>query len=374
MLALLGVLACAGCWSGPPSDRPAPAPTQQTQRSDALDDVALRAAHTATTTPDGDVLVAGGCTVDGCSTATSSVVAVDAAGNVSSRPALLSARDAHTAALLGDGSVLVAGGFSGEGQPPLASAETLAPGGTRWQETAPMRTPRGGHAAARFGDGRVLVAGGWVASQTYTDSTEIYDPVTRRFVPGPRLPLAVDGLAAAPLPDGSVLVAGGQVRPGVATNRAVVVHADGTRTPVAPLAQARFKHAMVPLPSGEVLVIGGTVDDERLLTSTELFDPRTRTWRPGPELSSGRYKLGGAAVALPDGRVVVAGGGPGIEVIDVGAGTSRPYAPGQVPPVRGSFSTVSIVGDRVLVLGGYDEDIRLTGRYTLIGVRRLGEG
>ena len=365
------VLACAGCWSSPSSEQPLPPPTTQPEPGPGprLDDVALRAAHTATTTPDGTVLVAGGCAVDGCTTATPSVVAVDATGDVSVRPDLRTARDAHTAALLGDGSVLVAGGFSGEGQPPLASAETLAPGGTGWQPTAPMRTARGGHATAPLGDGRVLVAGGWIGSQTYTDSTEIYDPRTRRFVPGPRLPVAVDGLAAAPLPDGSVLVAGGQVRPGVATDQALVVHPDGTLTRVAPLGQARFKHAMVPLASGRVLVIGGTVDDRRLLTSTELFDPRTRAFRPGPDLSSGRYKLGGAAAVLPDGRVLVAGGGPGVEIIDVGAGTSRPYATGLVAPTRGSFSTVSVVRSRVLVLGGYDEDIRLTGRYALIGLR-----
>ena len=317
------------------------------------------------------MLVAGGCTVDGCTTATSSVVAVDSTGAVSARPGLLTARDAHTAALLDDGSVLVVGGFTAEGQPPLASAETLAPGGSGWQATAPMRVARGGHASAELGDGRVLVAGGWIASQTYTDSTEVYDPRTRRFERGPRLPVAVDGLAAAPLANGSVLLAGGQVRPGVATDQAVVVHPDGTLDAVEPLAHARFKHAMVALPSGEVLVVGGTPDDERLLASTELFDPRTRTFRPGPDLSSGRYKLGGAAAVLPDGRVLVAGGGPGIEVIDVAADATRLYPSDPTVPVRGSFSTVSVVRDRVLVLGGYDDAIRLTGRHALIPLARL---
>ena len=38
------------------------------------------------------------------------------------------------------------------------------------------------------------------------------------------------------------------------------------------------------------------------------------------------------------------------------------------PPGRASFSTLSQLGDRLLVLGGYDENIRLTGRFELLDV------
>ena len=89
----------------------------------------------------------------------------------------------------------------------------------------------------------------------------------------------------------------------------------GRPEPVGRLREARFKHALVPWVDGTVLVVGGTSDDRRLLDSTEVFDPRTSSFRPGPRLAHGRYKLTGGVAALPDGRVVVAGGGPGAEVI-----------------------------------------------------------
>ncbi len=342
---------CTGGPAGTTRDRSAPT-------GDRLAEVALRAAHTMTPVAGDGLLVAGGCVVDGCTTATPTayVVAADAVERVGD---LAEARDAHTATLLDDGRVLVTGGFVGEGQPPLTSAEVFEPDTGEWQDVGSLAVGRGGHAAALLGDGRVLVAGGWVGSGTYTATTEIFDPATGRFTPGPDLPRAVDGLAATSLPDGAVLVAGGQVRPGVATGRAVVVDPDGTVEDVGSLGTVRFKHALTTLDSGRALVVGGTPDDHRLLTSTEVFDPRTRTFRPGPSLQEGRYKLTGSALALSGDRVVVAGGGDGVEVVDVDDGSSR-TVPG-LGEGRASFSTVGVTGGRLLVLGGYDEQIRLVG-------------
>jgi hypothetical protein len=203
------------------------------------------------------------------------------------------------------------------------------------------------------------VAGGWVGPRTYTASTEIVDPQAGRVQPGPDLPEGVDGLASAALPDGSVLIAGGQRRPGVASDQAVVMSADGTTArPVGRLRQARFKHAMTALPDGTILVIGGTSDDVKLLDTTEVFHPDTGTFTPGPRLVHGRYKLSQAATLLPDGRVLVAGGGPGLEVIDLGRGRSAAVQ-GELGVA--SFSTVSVVAGSAWVVGGYDRQIALTG-------------
>lgn len=348
------MLVLAACTGGPPeSGERAP----QVSRSGA-GGVEQRAVHTATPLPDGSVLVAGGCVVDGCTLATTSTVLLRGDGDVEVAP-MAAARDAHTATLLASGEVLVTGGFSGEGRPPLADAEVYDPRSRAWTPTPPLQVGRGGHAAARLRDGRVVVAGGWVGPRRYTATSEIYDPGTGRFEPGPELPEAADGLAAVSLADGSVLVTGGQTAPGVGTASAVVVSADGGLESVGPLAQARFKHTMVALPGGRVLVVGGTSTDTDLLSSTEVYDPATRRFTTGPTMASGRYKLSGSATVLPDGRVVVAGGGPGVEVIDVRRGTSTPVAAADI--ARASFSTVSVVGEAVRVLGGYDGRIRLTG-------------
>lgn len=356
-LALL-LLAAAGCSTGGPV-RSVPAPATSTAGMSPSEPVtaADRAAHTATSLKDGSVLVAGGCVANGCERATNSAVLLRSEGDVGLE-GMTTARDAHTATLLESGDILVAGGFAGEGLPPLTSVEVFNPRTGTWSAATPMRVGRGGHAAARLGDGRVLEAGGWVGPGRYTDTTEIYDAITGRFEEGPSLPEPVDGLAAVSLTGGSVLIAGGQVRSGIATSSAVLVSSDGTLTRVGPMAQARFKHTIVALPDGRALVIGGTSNDTDLLSSTEEYDPQTQRFTPGPSMSSGRYKLSGSATLTPDGKVVVAGGGRGIEVIDVARGTSAPLPGGGT--TRSAFSTANVVGSDVRVIGGYDRGINLT--------------
>jgi hypothetical protein len=331
-------------------------------------EVAARAAHSATVLDDGTVLIAGGCVVDGCGVG--SVDAFALTGSTAIAVGSMGApRDVHTATLLQSGDVLVTGGFSAEGQPPLASAEVFDAATGSWRPVADLATQRGGHAAALLGSGRVVVAGGWVRSRTYTATTEVFDPATGTFSPGPDLPAAADGLEAVALEDGRVLITGGQSAPGVASAQAVLIAADGMSVEsTGPLGTARFKHTMVSLDDGRVLVIGGTTDDTELLTSTEIFDPATGRFEAGPTLLHGRYKMSGGATLLPDGRVLVGGGGEGVEVIDVEAGVStKATAASGVA----SFGTVSVSGSLVLMIGGYDEQIGLTGRFLAVPIADL---
>ena len=336
----------------------APRPEGGLAASVAAPGLVDRAAHTATTATVAAVVVAGGCVVDGCSEATASTFIVASHG-YRETDAMGTARDAHVGVRLRDGTVLVAGGFAGENQPPLVSGETYDLTTGHWSATGDMVLGRGGHAAALLGTGRVLVAGGWVRPRTFTETTEIFDPVSRQFTAGPSLPAPTDGLTATSLDDGTVLVVGGQVSPDVATGQAVVVSEDGRRAElVGKLATPRFKHAAVKLPSGQVLIVGGTKDDNTLLPTTEIYDPETRSFRAGPTMSNGRYKLAGGAATLPDGRVVVAGSAAGLEIIDISRFTSRLALAETVSP--SSFATTSVIGGNLRVIGGYDRSIRLS--------------
>ncbi len=315
-------------------------------------------------------MVVGGCVIDGCGIATRSVYDLGADGSVREGPELTVARVGHTATRTADDDVVVVGGYEGEGLSPLDQVEVRRAGATEWTATGRMSFGRGGHDAALLGDGRVLVVGGLLGRGQYTASSEIVDPTDGTVVNGPDLPVAAAGLTAVTLGDGSVLLAGGEVARGVATATAAIISADGERIDgVGPLLQARFKHAMVALPNGGALVIGGTIDDERLLASTEVYDPRTSSFRPGPDLRYPRYKLSTSAALLPDGRVVVAGGGRGAEVVDLDAGTSTPVP--DVTPAVASFSTVTVWRDDLLVLGGYDERIRLTRLHQVLPLGTL---
>jgi hypothetical protein len=229
-----------------------------------------------------------------------------------------------------------------------------------------LGTGRGGHAAAVLDELGVLITGGWIRSRTYTARTELIDP-TSGITELPDLPWAADALDAVTLADGRVLVTGGQVQPAVATNQAAVYDAaSGTWASVGPMGTPRLKHTSVLLSDGRVLVIGGSPDDSNLLNTTELFDPATNAFTPGPTLTEPRYKMPGGAVALPGNRVLVAGGGRSVELVDVMSGRSeivRQFG------ARGSFATITPLGDgQWLVVGGYDDKISLTHTFAVVSV------
>ncbi len=284
-----------------------------------------RAVHTATALGT-RVLIAGGCVTDGCGTATDTTELYDASsGRFAPGPRLTGPRDGHTATPLPGGEVLLAGGYAGEGQGALATAAPL-PGG------------------------RVLVTGGTDAT------TDVYDGDA--FHRGPRMRRARAAHTATTLPDGRVLVAGGYGPDDRALAEAELF--DGRRfVPAGRLRMPRGKHAAVLLEDGRVLLIGGSADEETRsrLASTELYDPRTGRFSPGPALNIARYKLPAAAALLPDGRVLVAGDGAAPEILDVRRNRST-AVDGRA---AGAFATATpLGGGRTLVAGGYDDRIAVS--------------
>ncbi len=68
----------------------------------------------------------------------------------------------------------------------------------------------------------------------------------------------------------------------------------------------RFGHAAVTLPDGRVLIAGGLCPGGALLAGAMIFDPESNSWAPGGSLHSPRARS--SATVLPDGRVLLAGG------------------------------------------------------------------
>src|SRR6516162_1678825 len=75
-------------------------------------------------------------------------------------------RAGHTASLLPDGSVLIAGGFAGSGfeRRPYISTEIFDPASGAFHPGPDMTAPHLGHAAVTLKDNRILLIGGWSAS------------------------------------------------------------------------------------------------------------------------------------------------------------------------------------------------------------------
>jgi hypothetical protein len=184
-----------------------------------------------------------------------------------------------------DGRVLVTGGEppetsttlpedSVDGEPALASAEVYDPATGRFSPVGPMTAGREGHAMVQLADGRVLVLGGYNGSQqdpppSTLSSAELFDPATGRFT--------VTGRLGTP--------------------------------------RSSLQAPLIRLRDGRVLVIGGTSDDARAVfdsvakrkyttgVSTELYDPATGLFTPGPEVPHAVF----AATLLEDGAVLLVG-------------------------------------------------------------------
>jgi hypothetical protein len=229
---------------------------------------------------------------------------------VSDEGQLLQARDAFTATLLRDGRVLVVGGYADGEMRPLAQAEIYDPATASSSATGDLGTARRSHTATLLGDGSVLIAGGSDTRRSVTATLERFDPATDGFLPA------------------------------------------GT------LAKARHKHAAVRM-GDEVLFLGGAgiPEPDGYFVDTERWNATTRETTPGPTLAEGRYKFLDAVVVLPDGDVLVAGGGRHAERLD--RGLVRFVRVRAALGVALAFSTVTPLNDgRILVAGGYDPDIR----------------
>lgn len=288
-----------------------------------------RAQHTATPLANGRILVAGGRVSDTVSTA--SAEAYDpVSGTWGVVGSLAASRSFQTATRLQDGRVLVAGGLGGTAA--LSSAETFSPAGNTWSQTAPMSVPRSHHTASLLPNGRVLVVGGSGADGEPTGSVEIFDPMADggagAWTTGPTLSVARTQHTATALADGTVLVVGGTTcgapPPGACPTGSAEIFdpaangGAGAWTAVASAGGARYDHTATRLADGRVLVAGGIDGFGVLRRSAEVFDATTRTgppsWSDATPMTRARADFDSAL--LPDGRVLVTGGGTGT-VIDI---------------------------------------------------------
>ena len=105
----------------------------------------------------------------------------------------------------------------------------------------------------------------------------------------------------------------------------------------------RIYHTLTMLANGQVLAVGGeSTSDQSVVTTgvlpTEIWDPTSETWSAAAPIATAR-NYHSTAVLMPDGRVLVAGGGHYNGLNDPGQASAQIYSPSYL--FNGSRPTIT---------------------------------
>ena len=290
------------------------------------------------------------------------------------------------AAQLPDGRIIVIGGYGGlsTGQIGIVDTNIFDPATNTWTRVANMHLPRWYPTLTELSDGRyVAISGNSTDSSHWADTPEVYDPTTNTWtllssistsqvheeeypfsylIPngnvltiGPSEDVTyemnvdnqtwtpvggqsgvVNGSSIQYLP-GKILYSGGassviDTAPAAATTAVLDTNAaNPVWRQTAPMLFPRVYHTLTMLANGQVLAVGGeSTSDQSVATTgvlpTEIWDPTSETWSAAAPIAAAR-NYHSTAVLMPDGRVLVAGGGHYDGLNDAGQDSAQIYSP-----------------------------------------------
>jgi hypothetical protein len=298
--------------------------------------------------------------------------------------------------MLPDGRQLVSGGFENSGGDGIADTNIFNWKSDSWTRVNDMNFERWYPTTIMLGDGRILVLGGQPNDGSFIHIPEVFDPSTNRWtrlnsatIPVGNYPFIFlmpngkvfnifddDGNSSilnvnsqtwtdidlSPLfyvnavmyRPGQLMMVGGANEPGALTYVTDLNQASPEWRATSPMNHSRFLHSLVSLPDGKVLTIGGSTILSLVSTTgilqSEMWDPDTETWTELTPMQQPRM-YHSTALLLPDGRVLVAGGGRLAPAVDYETAEiySPPYLFKGARPTITNAPTRTLYGESMLV-------------------------
>ena len=250
----------------------------------------------------------------------------------------------------------------------------------KFTPTDSMQSARGFHTATLLSNGEVLMAGGASRQDPLCDggivSAELYDSVSRSFSSTGKMNSRRYSHTATLLADGDVLMLGGfgSGEDCEDLGEPPVSMAEVFNTVTASFSSAgnlltkRGAHTATLLPDGKVLVAGGGDQGGatlpfygNALSSAEIFDPISKSSIVAGDMAVARY--GHTATLLPNGKVLIVGGTASYsstptticELYDPATGLFT-LAGNALTPHAGHTATLLPDG-KVLIAGGFNSGI-----------------
>lgn len=211
------------------------------------------------------------------------------------------------------------------------------PASNTFSLTGSMNVTRFGHETILLGNGLVLAVTG---DATGANTAELYNPATGTWTLTGTPAVFHNNGSATLLASGEVLLAGGDSE-GVSGSPAFTAGAElyhpstGQWTVTGSLPSARRLQAAVLLPNGQVLVAGGEDSSFSSIASAALYDPATGNWQSTGSMHQARDSA--VAELLGNGTVLVAGGADYSNGTFVSALTSAEI----YDPSRGRWTTIA---------------------------------
>ena len=292
------------------------------------------------------------------------------------------ARFNHTAVLLNSGKVLVIGGqYQLRHAKAIFLSELYDPSSGSWTASGNTNGAHINSTATLMANGKVLAVGGSLASAV----AELYDPKTGTWSLTGNLVAGRAYHTATLLTNGKVLVAGGCYDVcGIYNMSSAELYdpSNGRWSTTGSMTIARAQHTATLLPNGKVLVAGG-ISGSNIVASAEVYDPASGTWSSGGNMKNARRFAQSAL--LSTGKVLVVGGQnynttlAAAEIFD--PATNKWSTTGSMSTPRLYFVATPLLNGKVMAVGGANPSVILssaelydsaTGRWSSTGSMKVG--